>query len=394
MASRAQNRAPPPPIEDEYDDILNYNLDDLPATNRPTSPPAPRKVDLGVDEEIKITKRRITVKLDAERLLSQNGLPKLKRTAPVLLGKKLKGKGHEYSDATRILNFYQLWADDLYRKANFKDTITIIEKLGHTKRMQIARAQYLDDFRPRNDHDAPDDYIREVEEAEARQQQQQGNARLGISEIIDDDELYGPGAPSRQHKPPSNRVDTNPGSLFFGGGPDDSDDDDPFGGMPDDDELDALMASSGGALSAAPPIIPKTTPSIPPPVVGPSKPPAAATTTADEFDDDFGGMDDDWDAVMSQSAPGPSNTAAATTATSALNTDKPAEKATPTTTSIFGGGVGGGSTSIFGGGSGGSTSIFGGGVSKSAATSAPQQPPPPEPPAEEDDDELEAMYGF
>ena len=69
MASRAQNRAPPPPIEDEFDDLLNYNLDDLPDTNRPSPPPpASRKLDLGVDEEIQITKKpRITVKLDAER---------------------------------------------------------------------------------------------------------------------------------------------------------------------------------------------------------------------------------------------------------------------------------------------------------------------------------------
>ena len=50
--------------------------------------------NLGLDEEVKITRKRAPVaKLDENRLLSQNGIPKLRRTAKTKL--KLKGKGHE-----------------------------------------------------------------------------------------------------------------------------------------------------------------------------------------------------------------------------------------------------------------------------------------------------------
>lgn len=54
-----------------------------------------RKTDaLGIDEEIDVTKKaRVPrVKLDETKLLSDKGIPKLRKTAPKL---KLKGKGHE-----------------------------------------------------------------------------------------------------------------------------------------------------------------------------------------------------------------------------------------------------------------------------------------------------------
>ena len=49
---------------------------------------------LGIDKEIDVTKKaRVPrVKLDDVRLLSDKGIPKLRKTAPKL---KLKGKGHE-----------------------------------------------------------------------------------------------------------------------------------------------------------------------------------------------------------------------------------------------------------------------------------------------------------
>ncbi|KGM92627.1 hypothetical protein PABG_11446 [Paracoccidioides brasiliensis Pb03] len=49
---------------------------------------------LGLDEEIKVApKRRPVVKLDETRLLSQAGIPKLRKDAKTKL--KFKGKGHE-----------------------------------------------------------------------------------------------------------------------------------------------------------------------------------------------------------------------------------------------------------------------------------------------------------
>ena len=43
----------------------------------------------------------------------------------------------------RLLNTYQLWLDDLYPRAKFADGLAIIEKLGHTKRMQIMRREWI-----------------------------------------------------------------------------------------------------------------------------------------------------------------------------------------------------------------------------------------------------------
>lgn len=49
--------------------------------------------DLGINEEVSITRTRApAIKLDETRLLSHNGIPKLRRRAANL---KFKGKGHE-----------------------------------------------------------------------------------------------------------------------------------------------------------------------------------------------------------------------------------------------------------------------------------------------------------
>ncbi|PWY66405.1 chromosome segregation in meiosis protein 3 [Aspergillus heteromorphus CBS 117.55] len=102
---------------------------------------------LGVDEKVKITRRRYTVKLDESRLLSHSGIPKLRLTAKHKLG--LKGKGHEFSDAARLLNFYQLWLDDLFPRAKFADGLAIIEKLGHSKHFQTMRREWIEEEKPR-----------------------------------------------------------------------------------------------------------------------------------------------------------------------------------------------------------------------------------------------------
>ena len=49
----------------------------------------------------------------------------------------------QYIDATRLLNMYQLWLDDLYPRAKFGDGLAIIEKLGHGKRIQTMRREWL-----------------------------------------------------------------------------------------------------------------------------------------------------------------------------------------------------------------------------------------------------------
>lgn len=48
----------------------------------------------------------------------------------------------------RLLNAYQLWLDDLYPRAKFADGLAIIEKLGHKKRMQTMRREWINEGKP------------------------------------------------------------------------------------------------------------------------------------------------------------------------------------------------------------------------------------------------------
>ena len=43
---------------------------------------------------------------------------------------------------------YQLWLDDLYPRAKFADGLAMIEKLGHSKRMQYMRKEWMNEGKP------------------------------------------------------------------------------------------------------------------------------------------------------------------------------------------------------------------------------------------------------
>ncbi|OGM40398.1 chromosome segregation in meiosis protein 3 [Aspergillus bombycis] len=137
----------------DYDVGLDEILQHTPTESninapRPSTIPGDTGLGLGLDEEVKVTRKRQPVaKLDETRLLSQAGIPRLRRTAKQKL--KFKGKGHEFSDAARLLQFYQLWLDDLFPRAKFADGLTIIEKLGHHKRLQAMRREWIEGEKPR-----------------------------------------------------------------------------------------------------------------------------------------------------------------------------------------------------------------------------------------------------
>jgi replication fork protection complex subunit Csm3/Swi3 len=40
---------------------------------------------------------------------------------------------------------YQLWLDELYPRAKFSDGLSMIEKLGHSRRLQIMRKEWIDE---------------------------------------------------------------------------------------------------------------------------------------------------------------------------------------------------------------------------------------------------------
>jgi replication fork protection complex subunit Csm3/Swi3 len=92
-------------VHDELDDILNGIARDLESTGTvdQTQSFFPNKASrtagdgLGIDEEIIITKKRIPIpKLDDNRLLSDPGIPRLRKISKERL--RFKGKGHEVHD--------------------------------------------------------------------------------------------------------------------------------------------------------------------------------------------------------------------------------------------------------------------------------------------------------
>ncbi|KAG6052136.1 hypothetical protein E4U39_003758 [Claviceps sp. Clav50 group G5] len=146
-----------------HDDLEDYGIDpfdDPFATPSPPSSPKKRKElasqGLGIDQEVSVPKRarEPRVKLDESRLLGPSGLPKLRKRARDL---NLKGKGHEFSDAARLLSFYQIWLDDLFPKAKFLDALAMVEKLGHKKQIVVARNEILNEGKPKAQDDQDDD---------------------------------------------------------------------------------------------------------------------------------------------------------------------------------------------------------------------------------------------
>ncbi|KAF2766259.1 Swi3-domain-containing protein [Teratosphaeria nubilosa] len=213
------------------------------------------------DAEIKVRKqRKPNPKLDENLLTSEKGIQKLRRTARAKL--KFKGKGHEFSDMSRLLTMYQLWLDDMYPKAKFRDGLTMVEKLGHSKRMQVMRKAWIDETKPTAREDSPErlgdaaqmgDGLQETRDRSASDGSttedaiRAGNHAARIEESRQEDD--GPGdneldalmaeqheSSARQHQP----------TRSTRRGPFEDDD------GPDEDELDALMAEDQSPTNMKP----------------------------------------------------------------------------------------------------------------------------------------------
>ncbi|KAI0448549.1 replication fork protection component Swi3-domain-containing protein [Xylaria acuta] len=259
MASRLASRPSAPPAN-PVNALDNYDVDDDPfadsgddAAQKGGSADAQSKkrkdaTGLGIDEAVSVSKKpRVPrVKLDETRLLSENGIPKLRSKAKNL---KFKGKGHEFSDTARLLSFYQLWLDDLFPKAKFLDALGMVEKVGHKNQIRLKRIQWIDEGRPRpagfNDgEDDDDDLFGDSNQAEERSPAifparvapifQNGSDKRAKTPAQDDpfaDEDIYDASPKR----PTNMAPT--ATSMFGNGADSQ-----THGEPDEDDLDALMA--------------------------------------------------------------------------------------------------------------------------------------------------------
>ncbi|XP_061227149.1 TIMELESS-interacting protein [Neopsephotus bourkii] len=82
----------------------------------------------------KVVKRPMP-KLDAQRLISERGLPALRH---VFDNVKFKGKGHEAEDLKTLMQHMEHWAHRLYPKLQFEDFIDRVESLGNKKEVQTC----------------------------------------------------------------------------------------------------------------------------------------------------------------------------------------------------------------------------------------------------------------
>ncbi|KAF9535300.1 replication fork protection component Swi3-domain-containing protein [Crepidotus variabilis] len=90
-------------------------------------------------EEKKARKRQ--AKLDENLLLGPSGFPQLVKMTKDF---RIKGKGYEAADLDRLLKVYQYWTHQLYPKTTFSDTVERVEKLCHTRRMNVSLSVWRD----------------------------------------------------------------------------------------------------------------------------------------------------------------------------------------------------------------------------------------------------------
>jgi replication fork protection complex subunit Csm3/Swi3 len=254
-----------PPTSVTVDDLLNFDStdDEDPFKDKPSRPTnrgdetSKRKASdfddmLGLDAEVKIKKQRKPIaKLDEARLLSAPGIPKLRADArmPNFLTKKLKikGKGHEFSDVARLLNYYQLWLDDLYPRAKFADGLQLVEKAGHSRRMQTMRREWIDEGKPW--------YLREKEakkkvdkEERDRDREQEAEGKHAGEEGL---------MSGANNEPLTTAMGEEDDSLFIPESRTKGDAEKEDVALPDDDELDALLAQQETRATSRPSTAPK-----------------------------------------------------------------------------------------------------------------------------------------
>lgn len=141
---------------------------------------------------------------------------------------------------------YQLWLDDLYPRAKFADALAIIEKLGHQKRIQTMRREWINEGKPRDEYrdaDVPHK-VQKVPRATGEWEDQASAAnRRSLSADGDrhespaaasDEDLYS-ASPQRPQNKTSQQAPLDTTSTLFLPSADIDD-------QPPEDDLDALLA--------------------------------------------------------------------------------------------------------------------------------------------------------
>lgn len=196
----------------------------------------------------------------------------------------------QYSDLACLLNVYQFWLDDLYPRAKFADGLAMIEKLGHSKRIQVMRREWINEGRPRErygntdvPHDGPQ--VTKVSQEAGNTSTAtsanhiRGDSKLRGSSAPTDDDLYEASPPRQQPtaNPNSSIESTSVGQASHSGTNND---------IPKDD-LDALLAEAST----------DNTRDVPASSASSSRPNAMLSSKKDDFDAEMevmADMDDMW----------------------------------------------------------------------------------------------------
>lgn len=120
---------------------------------------------LGLDQQIKLVKRVKVARLDNQRIFNpQTGLDYIvkhhigvtntikkndkkfqKRYAGDQRISKAAKYDHEYDNLSTVLQFYQLWCHGIFPKANFKDCIQLLRKLGSkSPQLRLYRRELIE----------------------------------------------------------------------------------------------------------------------------------------------------------------------------------------------------------------------------------------------------------
>jgi replication fork protection complex subunit Csm3/Swi3 len=166
------------------------------------------------------------------------GIPKLRKIAKTRL--KFRGKGHEFTDMSRLLNTYQIWLDDLYPRAKFRDALTMVEKVGHSKRMQITRRAWLDETKPFQKEPSPEPTLSNSNGPEA------SRGDVGDEDLFA--EMMAENNAEQGSRPNDSTGDANPPAVSARQESSQNNDE------PDEDELDQLLAeqSNTGEVQSRP----------------------------------------------------------------------------------------------------------------------------------------------
>ena len=163
----------------------------------------------------------------------------------------------QYSDAARLLAFYQLWLDDLFPKARFLDALAMVEKAGHKRQLQTMRMEWINEGRPKSS--VREDSIFDEQSLPPKEGDEREKAAPAIAPIFEKtvtgrestpgpeghtemviDELYDatPRAPRRDQNPADSQ------DSLFGGRNNEPGLGNSMGGNedPHEDDLDALLA--------------------------------------------------------------------------------------------------------------------------------------------------------